>query len=75
MVTFYIDVQDRKIQELQKLENQTESAGEYIHEYDYYESTDFQLPLRFLQDNFQNSRIDMICIAIYSLIHITLDPP
>ena len=60
MVTFYIDVQDRKFQELQKLENQTESAGEYIHEYDYYESTDFQLPLRFLQENFQNSRIVII---------------
>ena len=60
MVTFYIDVKDRKLQELQKLENQTESAGEYIPEYDYYESTDFQLPIRFLQENFQNSRIDII---------------
>ena len=60
MVTFYIDVKDRKLQELQKLQNQTESAGEYIPEYDYYESTDFQLPIRFLQENFQNSRIDII---------------
>ena len=60
MVTFYIDVQDRKLQELQKLENQTETTGEYIPEYDYYESTDFQLPLRFLQENFQNSRIDIL---------------
>ena len=60
IVTFYIDVQDRKLQELQKLENQTETTGEYIPEYDYYESTDFQLPLRFLQENFQNSRIDIL---------------
>ena len=58
MVTFYIDVQDRKLQEIQKLENQTETTGEYIPEYDYYESTDFQLPLRFRQENFQNSRLN-----------------